>query len=62
MDFGACRTFDKRFTDEYLRVVHAAAKKDREGVLEASRALGFLGNDENKIMIDAHLYVLNDLT
>ena len=27
LDFGACREFDKRFTDEYLKVIYSASNK-----------------------------------
>jgi len=36
------------------RVVHAAAQHDRDGVLEASKRLGFLTGAESKLMLDAH--------
>eukprot|EP01114_Cavostelium_apophysatum_P011966 TRINITY_DN26564_c0_g1_i1.p1 TRINITY_DN26564_c0_g1~~TRINITY_DN26564_c0_g1_i1.p1 ORF type:complete len:599 (-),score=100.77 TRINITY_DN26564_c0_g1_i1:9-1805(-) len=55
LDFGACREFDRSFTDEYIRIVSGAAKKDSQTVLEASRKLGFLTGEESKIMNDAHV-------
>jgi aarF domain-containing kinase len=42
LDFGACRDFNKSFTDEYMRVIYFAAKQDKEGIIDASRKLKFL--------------------
>lgn len=55
IDFGASREFSKSFVDEYLRVVHAFAKRDRKQAYESSVKLGFLTGDESKTMIDAHV-------
>ncbi|KAL6621261.1 hypothetical protein ACP70R_033693 [Stipagrostis hirtigluma subsp. patula] len=54
IDFGAARDFPKRFVDDYLSHV-ACANKDRPGVLEMSRRLGFLTGDEPEVMLDAHV-------
>jgi len=54
LDFGACRDFSKEFTDEYLRVIYYASKKDKEGILNASRKLKFLTGEEMPIMNEAH--------
>ena len=32
LDFGACRDFDPKFLDSYLRIIKAAADGDREAV------------------------------
>ncbi|CAL4949949.1 unnamed protein product [Urochloa decumbens] len=55
IDFGAARDFPKRFVDDYLRMVVACANKDRAGVLEMSRRLGFLTGEEPEVMLDAHV-------
>ncbi|KAK3164270.1 hypothetical protein QOZ80_1AG0015080 [Eleusine coracana subsp. coracana] len=55
IDFGAARDFPKRFVDDYLRMVVACANKDRAGVLEMSRRLGFLMGEEPEVMLDAHV-------
>ncbi|KAK3160748.1 hypothetical protein QOZ80_1BG0063940 [Eleusine coracana subsp. coracana] len=55
IDFGAARDFPKRFVDDYLRMVVACADKDRAGVLEMSRRLGFLTGEEPEVMLDAHV-------
>ncbi|KAI5003494.1 hypothetical protein ZWY2020_030654 [Hordeum vulgare] len=46
IDFGAAR--------EFLKVV-ACANRDRAGVLEMSRRLGFLTGEEPEVMLDAHV-------
>ncbi|KAF8692474.1 hypothetical protein HU200_039571 [Digitaria exilis] len=55
IDFGAARDFPKRFVDDYLRMVVACANRDRAGVLEMSRRLGFLTGEEPEVMLDAHV-------
>ena len=52
VDFGACRFFPRSFVDDYLRVVDASARNDRDGVIKYSEALGFLTGDETQRMID----------
>jgi aarF domain-containing kinase len=55
LDFGAARAFPKRFVDDYLRLVWAAANKDRATIEEVSVRLGFLTGFESKVMLDAHV-------
>ncbi|XP_066308850.1 protein ABC transporter 1, mitochondrial-like isoform X2 [Miscanthus floridulus] len=55
IDFGAARDFPKHFVDDYLRMVVACANRDRTGVLEMSRRLGFLTGMEPEVMLDAHV-------
>lgn len=55
LDFGATREFSQEFVDQYMKVIHAAAQQDREGVLTSSRELGFLTGYESKVMEDAHV-------
>lgn len=54
LDFGATRDYSNDFVDKYIRVIHAAAQNDREGILKWSRELGFLTGYETKAMDDAH--------
>ena len=54
IDFGAAKEYPVRFVDEYLRMVAACARRDGEGVLAASRELGFLTGDESAVMLKAH--------
>lgn len=55
IDFGAARSYPKRFVDDYLRMVVACANCDREGVIEMSKRLGFLTGEESEIMLEAHV-------
>jgi aarF domain-containing kinase len=55
LDFGAAREFSKPFVDDYLRLVWAAANKDRDTIAELSIKLGFLTGYESKVMLDAHI-------
>lgn len=54
LDFGACREFSKKFTDQYMRVIKAAADKDKAKIIEHSRTIGFLTGYESKVMEQAH--------
>lgn len=49
LDFGACREFSKKFTDQYMRVIKAAADKDTGKIIEYSREIGFLTGYESKV-------------
>ena len=49
LDFGASRDYSKQFVDDYLRVIYAAVVRDRQGVVEASKALGYLTGYESKV-------------
>ena len=42
LDFGATREFRPEFVNIYFKIIDCAAAKDREGVLNFSRQLGFL--------------------
>ncbi|XP_072313935.1 atypical kinase COQ8A, mitochondrial [Eucyclogobius newberryi] len=55
LDFGATRTFEKSFTDDYIEVIKSAAEQDREGVLRKSREMKFLTGFETKSMENAHV-------
>ncbi|XP_069500845.1 atypical kinase COQ8A, mitochondrial-like isoform X2 [Ambystoma mexicanum] len=55
LDFGATRSFEKKFTDQYIEVIKSAADRDREGVLQKSIDLHFLTGFENQAMMDAHV-------
>lgn len=55
MDFGASRTYSRKFVDIYIRIIKSAADNDREGVLKWSRELKFLTGYETKTMEDAHI-------
>jgi aarF domain-containing kinase len=55
VDFGASREYSKTFVDEYLRMVIACARRDRDAVIQHSITLGFLTGDESREMINAHV-------
>ncbi|KRZ18017.1 Chaperone activity of bc1 complex-like, mitochondrial [Trichinella zimbabwensis] len=55
LDFGACRTFDIQFIDQYKNILKSAAAGDRQGILHWSREVGFLTGYESKIMENAHV-------
>ncbi|KAI3990211.1 hypothetical protein MKX01_029189 [Papaver californicum] len=55
IDFGAAREYRKSFVDDYLRMVIACSKCDRDGVIEMSNRLGFLAGTEEDVMVDAHV-------
>lgn len=55
LDFGAARTYPTSFVEDYLEVVAAAARQDREMILKKSIDLGFLTGREVKEMLDAHV-------
>jgi hypothetical protein len=42
IDFGAAKEYPHAFVDNYLRMVHACAERDRGTVIDMSRRLGFL--------------------
>ena len=42
VDFGAARRYDKPFVDGYMKLVWAAANKDRDTILQVSKDLNFL--------------------
>ncbi|GJQ08327.1 hypothetical protein GpartN1_g118.t1 [Galdieria partita] len=54
LDFGASREYSKEFVDLYLKMVWSCSEKDKEGVIEYSKRLGFLTGYESKTMLDAH--------
>uniref|UniRef100_A0A182TW32 ABC1 atypical kinase-like domain-containing protein n=1 Tax=Anopheles melas TaxID=34690 RepID=A0A182TW32_9DIPT len=55
IDFGATRFYQKAFMDDYLRVIIAATKNDRQQILQLSRKMGFLTGYETPAMEKAHV-------
>ena len=49
LDFGASRSYGKKFTDDYIKVIEAASIGDRDEVLFRSQKLGFLTGYETKV-------------
>ena len=54
LDFGASREYPEEFVRQYVQLLNAAAKSDREGVKTLSESLGYLTGHESKTMLDAH--------
>lgn len=55
LDFGATRDYPKPFVDDYLRLVWAAANRDRATIEEVSLRVGFLTGHESRAMLNAHV-------
>ncbi|KAM7541549.1 hypothetical protein Aperf_G00000025252 [Anoplocephala perfoliata] len=55
LDFGASRDYPRRFVDDYLKVIIAASKADKAGIIQYSKQLGFLTGYETKAFLDAHV-------
>lgn len=55
IDFGATRFYTKEFMDNYLKVIMAATKDNREGIHKLSLDMGFLTGYESQAMKDAHV-------
>ncbi|VDM46056.1 unnamed protein product [Toxocara canis] len=54
LDFGASRSYPKKFVDQYMHIIRAAYDLDKERLLKYSREIGFLTGYESKVMEDAH--------
>ncbi|KAH8652354.1 ABC1 family-domain-containing protein [Xylariales sp. PMI_506] len=55
LDFGASREYPVEFVSQYVNLLAAAARSDRQAVKELSESLGYLTGHESKIMLDAHI-------
>lgn len=55
LDFGACRSYSKKFMDDYIEIINGASNGDRNKVLTLSKKMGFLTGYESKIMEEAHV-------
>ncbi|KAI5865440.1 ABC1-domain-containing protein [Durotheca rogersii] len=54
LDFGAAREFPEAFVAQYVALLAAAARGDREAVRELSARLGYLTGHESRAMLEAH--------
>ncbi|EJD73810.1 atypical/ABC1/ABC1-A protein kinase [Loa loa] len=54
LDFGASRSYPKKFVDQYMNIIRAAYDNDKDKMLDYSRKIGFLSGYESKVMEDAH--------
>ncbi|GKT58943.1 ABC1 family protein [Colletotrichum tofieldiae] len=55
LDFGASREYPDKFVTQYVELLAAASRTDREGVKQLSESLGYLTGHESKTMVDAHV-------
>ena len=55
LDFGASREYPEAFVREYVQLLEAASRSDRETVKNLSESLGYLTGHESKAMLDAHI-------
>lgn len=55
LDFGAAREFNEPFVGNYIEVLRAAVRGDREAVEKYSKILGYLTGLESPLMIKAHV-------
>jgi len=51
VDFGATRSYSVAFIDDWLRLLLAAARQDREDCMRWSLELGYLTGDESDVSV-----------
>ncbi|KAL6849795.1 hypothetical protein ACO1O0_009340 [Amphichorda felina] len=55
LDFGASREYPEEFVREYVQLLDAASRGDKDTVKSLSESLGYLTGHESKTMVEAHL-------
>ncbi|PTB62810.1 putative molecular chaperone [Trichoderma citrinoviride] len=55
LDFGASREYPEEFISQYVQLLEAASRSDRDGVKKFSEGLGYLTGHESRTMLDAHV-------
>ncbi|KAF4509705.1 hypothetical protein G6O67_003847 [Ophiocordyceps sinensis] len=55
VDFGASREYPEGFVRQYVQLLEAASRADRDAVRALSQGLGYLTGHESKAMLDAHV-------
>ncbi|TGJ86006.1 hypothetical protein E0Z10_g2766 [Xylaria hypoxylon] len=55
LDFGASREFPPLFVAQYVSLLAAAARRDRDALVDYSQRLGYLTGHESRAMLDAHV-------
>ncbi|CAB3402505.1 unnamed protein product [Caenorhabditis bovis] len=55
LDFGASRSYGKKFVDIYMNIIKAAYDGDTKKIIDYSREIGFLTGYETSIMEQAHV-------
>lgn len=56
-DFGAVRTFPKKYIDPFCELVYSALTSDREGVIKSGQKLGFLYPDDKAHVLDLFVHI-----
>lgn len=54
LDFGASREYPEEFVAQYVQLLTAASRSDRDAVKTLSESLGYLTGHESRAMLDAH--------
>ncbi|KAM3456440.1 hypothetical protein MY3296_001719 [Beauveria thailandica] len=54
LDFGASREYPEAFVRQYVQLLAAASRSDRDAVKRLSESLGYLTGHESRAMVDAH--------
>ncbi|KAK7911335.1 ABC1 family protein [Apiospora marii] len=55
LDFGASRAYPDEFVVQYVGLLAAASRSDRQTVKDLSEKLGYLTGHESRTMLDAHI-------
>ncbi|EGX92504.1 molecular chaperone (ABC1), putative [Cordyceps militaris CM01] len=55
LDFGASREYPEEFVRQYVQLLAAASRTDRDEVRRLSEGLGYLTGHESRAMVDAHV-------
>ncbi|CAJ0599695.1 unnamed protein product [Cylicocyclus nassatus] len=55
LDFGASRSYRKKFVDRYMKVIKAASDGDKQKIIDYSKEIGFLTGYETEVMKRAHV-------
>lgn len=55
LDFGASRAYPDKFVVQYVGLLAAASRSDRQTVKDLSEKLGYLTGHESRTMLDAHI-------
>ncbi|KAI1498226.1 ABC1 family-domain-containing protein [Biscogniauxia marginata] len=55
LDFGASRAYPEPFVRDYVALLAAASRGDREALRDLSERLGYLTGHESRAMLDAHV-------
>ncbi|KAF5021846.1 hypothetical protein F66182_6103 [Fusarium sp. NRRL 66182] len=54
LDFGASREYPEEFVTQYVQLLAAASRSDKDAVKELSESLGYLTGHESRTMVEAH--------